>query len=98
MNNIIFSNDVEHARFRKALAPAFSEQSLRLQEDLIKGYVDMLIATLREEADKEQNVDMTMWYNLTTFDISKYSLPRVKPTALTQFEYPTLHSENHRTA
>ncbi|KAK5074111.1 hypothetical protein LTR64_006745 [Lithohypha guttulata] len=69
VNNILFCNDVEHARFRKALAPAFSEQSLRLQEDLIKGYVDILIASLREEADKGQNADMTMWYNLTTFDI-----------------------------
>lgn len=69
-DHILFSNDANHARFRKALSHAFSEQALRLQEDLIKGYVDMLIAGLREEAEHGKQVDMTMWYNLTTFDIS----------------------------
>lgn len=71
--HIIFSNDENHARFRRALAHSFSEQSLRLQEDIIKGYVDMLISSLREEAEQTKTVDMTMWYNLTTFDISEYS-------------------------
>ena len=69
-DNIIFSGDAEHGKLRKALAPAFSEQALRLQEGLIKSYVEMLIAALHEEAKESKDVDMTMWYNLTTFDIS----------------------------
>lgn len=70
VDHIISANDVNHARYRRSLSHAFSEQALRLQEDLIKGYVDMLIDSLREEAENDRNVDMTMWYNLTTFDIS----------------------------
>lgn len=71
-DHILFSNDANHARFRKALSHAFSEQALRLQENLIKSYVDMLIAALHEEAENDRKVDMTMWYNLTTFDISEF--------------------------
>jgi len=77
VDHIIFSNDANHARFRKALSHAFSEQALRLQEDLIKGYVDVLITSLREEAENDSNVDMTMWYNLTTCDISMTYLFRL---------------------
>lgn len=70
-SNILFSNDKDHARFRRALGHAFSEGALRLQEDLIKGYVDLLIKGLREEAEAGRNIDATMWYNLTTFDIGQ---------------------------
>lgn len=70
--NILLSNDADHSRFRKALSWSFSDQALRLQENLIQNYVDVLINALREEAGAGKNVDMTMWYNLTTFDISTY--------------------------
>ena len=75
VDHILFSNDTNHAKFRKALSHAFSEQALRLQEGLIKDYVDMLIAGLHEEAENDRSVDMTMWYNLTTFDISMTARP-----------------------
>lgn len=68
--SILFSNDKDHARFRRALGYAFSEGALRQQEDLIKGYVNLLIKGLREEADAGNSVDATMYYNLATFDIS----------------------------
>lgn len=71
--SIFFSDDKDHARFRRTLSHAFSEQALRLQEDLIKGYVDLLIKSLREEADADKVIDATMWYNLTTFDIGQSS-------------------------
>lgn len=67
--NIVYSNDVDHARFRKALSSAFSDQTLRLQEVMIKGYVDMFVEALREEAEAGRSTDLTKWYNLTTFDI-----------------------------
>lgn len=80
--SIFFSNDKDHARMRKALGHAFSEQALRLQEDLIKGYVDQLIKGLREEAEAGKVIDATMWYNLTTFDISQSpkSIPSITNT------------------
>lgn len=70
--NILLSNDADHTRYRKALSWSFSDQALRLQENLIGNYVDMLINALREEAKARKDVDMTMWYNLATFDISKF--------------------------
>ena len=70
--NIIFSNDADHARFRRALAHAFSEKALAQQESLIKKYVDLLVEGLSEESRGGRSVDMTMWYNLTTFDISMF--------------------------
>ena len=70
-HNILFSDDKHHAIFRKALAHSFSQKALNLQEGLIKKYVDTLIHALREEVKNKRPVDMTMWYNLTAFDISK---------------------------
>jgi hypothetical protein len=49
------------------LAHAFSEKSLRAQEGLIKGYVDLLMERLRERGG--QVVDMVQWFNYTTFDV-----------------------------
>lgn len=70
--SIVFSDDKDHARFRRALGHAFSDGALRLQEDLIKGYVDLLITGLKDVAESAKPVgDLSMWYNLTTFDISK---------------------------
>ena len=68
--NILFSNDADHARFRRALAHAFSEKAMAQQETLIRRYVDLLVEGLEDEAKEGRNVDMMMWYNLTTFDIS----------------------------
>ena len=38
----------DHARQRKAMAPAFSDKSLMGQEQLIRVYVDLLVQRLRE--------------------------------------------------
>ena len=67
--NIIFSNDADHARYRKSVSHGFSEKGLRAQEPLVKSYVDELNLGLKAEAAAGNPVDLTMWYNLTTFDI-----------------------------
>lgn len=66
---IIQSNDADHSRFRRLLSHAFSEASLRGQEPIIKGYIDLLIQRLHENANPTKPVDMVAWYNFTTFDI-----------------------------
>lgn len=71
--NIIFSENADHARFRRALGHAFSEKAMAQQETLIRGYVNQLVEGLQDEAKQGRTVDMMMWYNLTTFDISKSS-------------------------
>ncbi|KGO64160.1 Cytochrome P450 [Penicillium expansum] len=68
--SIIVSNDADHSRFRRLLSHAFSDSSLRGQEPIIKGYVDLLMQRLHENIKGGTNtVDMVAWYNFTTFDI-----------------------------
>lgn len=62
-----------HARFRKALAPAFSEKAIKAQEPIIGQYVDVLMTKLREKVEGCDNgkavVNVVEWFNYTTFDI-----------------------------
>ncbi|PYH65111.1 cytochrome P450 [Aspergillus vadensis CBS 113365] len=61
----------DHNRFRKKLAPAFAEKSIREQEPIIKGYVDLFVQQLEQRAGEV--VDMSAWFNVRrqfcTFDI-----------------------------
>ncbi|OQE43268.1 hypothetical protein PENCOP_c003G06155 [Penicillium coprophilum] len=68
--SIILSNDEDHSRFRRTLSYAFSESSLKSQEPIVKGYVDLLIQRLHQNVNKgNTSLDMVAWYNFTTFDI-----------------------------
>ncbi|KAI1320243.1 cytochrome P450 [Xylariaceae sp. FL0255] len=59
-----------HARFRKALAPAFTTRSLKAQEPILHRYVNPLGERLAEEASKQGGeVDIGPWFNFFTFDI-----------------------------
>ncbi|RMZ81755.1 hypothetical protein DV738_g1981, partial [Chaetothyriales sp. CBS 135597] len=68
-HHIIFSDDANHTRFRRTLAHAFSEKSLREQEPLLQKYVNLFIERLGDMADKGTPINMTAWYNYITFDI-----------------------------
>lgn len=59
-----------HARQRKAWAPAFSEKALREQEYIIQSYVDKLMDRL-ELMRRTSVVDVTAWFVY----FSKSSLP-----------------------
>ncbi|KAJ5701926.1 Cytochrome monooxygenase lcsI [Penicillium malachiteum] len=68
--NLLNSNNEDHARERRLLSHAFSEKSLREQEELIQSYADLLVSRLSEETSGSKNpVDLSCWYNYTTFDI-----------------------------
>ena len=67
--DIINSTHADHARIRRQLSHAFSEKALREQEDLITGYITLLIDKLSDSAASGTKVDMVKWYNFTTFDI-----------------------------
>ena len=56
---------------RKLLSHAFSESALREQESILTGYFDLLVSRLKEESQNPDidKVDITSWYNFTTFDI-----------------------------
>ncbi|KAJ5168470.1 Cytochrome monooxygenase lcsI [Penicillium canariense] len=68
--NLLNADEADHARGRRLLSHAFSERALRDQEGLIGSYVDLLVDRLKGEiAASRETVDMTRWYNFTTFDI-----------------------------
>lgn len=60
----------DHVRMRRLLANGFSAGAMLEQQPLIKGYVDLLIQRLREQAESDDTeINMTAWYNYCTFDI-----------------------------
>jgi cytochrome P450 len=59
----------DHRRFRRVLAPAFSDRALRAQQPLFLRHVDTLVATLRDVCRNGAPVQMVQMYNFTTFDI-----------------------------
>lgn len=65
--NIVNADREVHSVLRRQLAHGFSEKSMREQEPVIKGYIDLLIQRLHENC--ETAVDLAAWYNFTTFDI-----------------------------
>lgn len=46
--SIVSETRENHALLRRQMSPGFSERSLREQESIVKGYVDLLIQRLRE--------------------------------------------------
>ena len=88
--SIMTEDREQHAFVRRQLAHGFSDRSMRQQEPVIDGYVDLLVRRLRERcasavvdgetggvaqtetpaaAKKANAVNLTEWYNWTTFDI-----------------------------
>lgn len=68
--DIITADREEHSKLRRTLAHGFSDKALRDQEPLIKKYVDLFIQRLHENCtDGSKMLDMTAWYNYTTFDV-----------------------------
>ena len=61
-STITTANHADHTRFRRLLAPAFSQKALADQESLIKQYIDLLIQRLHERAGTKQN--MSAWFNV----------------------------------
>ncbi|EGD94501.1 hypothetical protein TESG_02017 [Trichophyton tonsurans CBS 112818] len=75
IHNIFFARHREHVRYRKMMAPAFSEAAIREQEPVIQEYVTKFIDGMRERSGKacypDANgvVNIQAWYNFFVFDI-----------------------------
>lgn len=57
---------------RSNLGYAFSEIALREQESIMTVYFNLLVARLKDQIrdpTRKGKVDMTQWYNFTTFDV-----------------------------
>ncbi|KAF7531228.1 hypothetical protein G7054_g9085 [Neopestalotiopsis clavispora] len=73
-SNLIACTEEEHARFRRILAPAFSERYTTAQEPFVCSYVDKLISKLDERIESSPNnvstdIDAVEWINYVAFDI-----------------------------
>ncbi|KJK60354.1 Cytochrome P450 [Aspergillus parasiticus SU-1] len=69
-SHMINANEKDHTRQKRLLNHAFSERSLRQQEHLIMGYIDLFIQRLQEQArGGAESVNMEEWLNFLTFDI-----------------------------
>ena len=61
-----------HARFRKAMDPAFTERAVRSQEVIIQTYVDSFISRLQKLVTADNYgavVNIVRWYGFVTFDL-----------------------------
>lgn len=69
-SSVFIAGDKDHARMRKVISQAFSEQSLRDQEPRIQGHVKSLIRQVAATAETNGGVvDLNEWYNFAAFDI-----------------------------
>lgn len=73
-HSIMGPDEEAHAKTRRAFANAFSEKSLRDQSPVIEGYLDIFMKQLKAPAAgrqwTEKTVDLNVWFNFLTFDIS----------------------------
>ncbi|KIW74827.1 hypothetical protein Z517_11597 [Fonsecaea pedrosoi CBS 271.37] len=68
-STLTMADDETHARQRRALSHAFSQQALMEQEDILLVYVNLFIKKLGEMCDRGEAFNLVNWYNFTTFDI-----------------------------
>ncbi|KAK7748887.1 hypothetical protein SLS53_000911 [Cytospora paraplurivora] len=73
-SNLIACTEEEHARFRRILAPAFSERYTAAQEPFVRSYVDKLVSRLTERIENSSSrgitdIDAVEWINYVAFDI-----------------------------
>ncbi|RHZ44868.1 uncharacterized protein CDV56_103910 [Aspergillus thermomutatus] len=83
----------KHSEMRKFLATAFSDRSLREQESLITKVIDRFIDQVGRRGVSKEEIDMTMWSNLLTFDIKEnWTIVSTNPLAAslgaTNFDSP----------
>ncbi|KAK3313180.1 cytochrome P450 [Apodospora peruviana] len=68
--DIVNASREEHGQLRRTMAHGFSDRSMREQQPIIKGYIDLLIRRLRQNCgDGNKKLNINAWYNFTTFDI-----------------------------
>lgn len=93
--NLVSANEYDHARFRKVLAPAFSEKSIQEQAHVIEGHINLLIHKFHQMIADERpkrvvTVDLLKWYNYATLDIIGYMIWSSPFGCLDQDQYPSL--------
>ena len=69
-HSIVSERDpVEHSKMRKHLSSAFSDRALKEQEHLVAEKADEFINQIGKLGSTPTGIDMTLWFNLLTFDV-----------------------------
>lgn len=77
-DDILSETKDNHTLIRRHLALGFSDRSMRAQEGLVRGYVDLLVRRIEERCTRvdpttgaleRRPLDLRTWYNWTTFDV-----------------------------
>ncbi|ESZ98156.1 hypothetical protein SBOR_1459 [Sclerotinia borealis F-4128] len=58
-----------HREIRKSLSHAFRAKALRLQEEVVVKYTDLLVSQFCQRGNDEKGLNLSEWYNWLTFDI-----------------------------
>lgn len=69
VHSILSANDADHSRIRRLLAHAFSDKALHEQQVMLQEYVGLLIHSLRTQAQANNTIYISDWFNYVTFDI-----------------------------
>lgn len=71
--SLIIAKGADHGRQRRIFSHAFSEVAMREQAPLVSKYANLLIEQLQKCAQgsmtDHDGVDLTTWFNFTTFDV-----------------------------
>ena len=67
--SILAADDANHTRVRRALAHAFSDRALKDQEPMLKKWMGLMAAKMRDQAQSMGRVDLVRIYNCASFDI-----------------------------
>lgn len=65
VGDIIFGEDVQHARLRRLLAPGFTTAAVKDLSSMIESYGSLLITQLRKAVEKEPVQDLSHWFEWT---------------------------------
>ena len=72
-DNLVSASESDHTRFRKVLAPVFSQRSVDKYEKIARIHVDRLIAKLHRTIGVDRSgfaaADVLKWYNYCALDI-----------------------------
>ncbi|KAJ6027337.1 Trichothecene C-15 hydroxylase [Penicillium canescens] len=68
--SLISASRERHGPLRRTLAHAFSARAMAEQQPLINSFIDLFLRRLREHGENGMKpINMTQWYEWTTFDI-----------------------------
>lgn len=68
--SLTMADDANHARLRRSMNGAFAPRVIAEQEPFLQKTIELFLERLTDRAEKAISVDLRLWYNYATFDLS----------------------------